>query len=226
MMVLIGRDQGSSRLVMKVNGQPVWYSQKTDVPSSVSTNHCTIEQTGNVIRLKSLDLDFDTFVNGQPVQSKTVSQSDKIELGADHYPLDWTAIHQVIPPVVNIHHLQKVWNDYDEHRMDQQIADRRFNSLRSATGIITMAAIALSMMLGRQSFWYIILYVFAILVSLVLTIKAYRDATAVPQKMQKLSKQFQKDYVCPHCHRFLGNQSYDLLEQNTCCPYCKTKFIH
>ena len=226
MMVLIGRDLGTSRLVMKVNGQPVWYSQKTDVPSSVSPNHCTIEQTGNVIRLKNIDLNYDTFVNGQPVQTKTVSQSDKIELGSDHYPLDWNTIHQVIPPVVNIRHLQKVWNEYDEHRLDQQIADRRFNSLRSATGIITMAAIALSMMLGRQSFWYIILYAVAILVSLVLTIKAYRDATAVPQKMQKLSKQFQKDYVCPHCHRFLGNQSYDLLEQNTCCPYCKTKFVH
>jgi uncharacterized paraquat-inducible protein A len=89
-----------------------------------------------------------------------------------------------------------------------------------------MAAIALSVMTGRQSLWYVVLYAIAILVSLAFTVKAYRDASKVPQKQQDLNQRFQNEYVCPHCHRFLGNQSYAILEQNGTCSYCKAKFIH
>jgi len=226
MIVQVGRDPGMSRMVMIVNGQPVWYGQKTDVPESVSSCHCTLDDEGGMIRLRNTNFNHETFVNGQPILTKVINHGDRIELGDDHYPLDWSAIDKVLPPKILIGHLEKIWNDYEKQRMELQIAERKFNSIRSATGIITMLAIALSMMLGRQSFWYVVLYAFAIIASALLTYKAYRNAASVPQKQQALSKQFQKDYVCPHCRRFLGNQSYDLLRQNTCCPYCKTQFVH
>ena len=226
MIVQVGRDTGVPRLVMTVNGQPVWYGQKADVPDSVSSSHCTLEETGDMIRLRNTNLNNETFVNGQSVLTKVINRGDRIELGSAHYPLDWSAIDKVLPPKIYIGHLEKIWNDYEKQRMELQIAERKFNSIRSATGIITMLAIALSMMLGRQNVWYVVLYSFAVIASALLTYKAYRNAAAVPQKQQALSKQFQKDYVCPHCHRFIGNQSYDLLSQNACCPYCKTQFVH
>ena len=44
---------------------------------------------------------------------------------------------------------------------------------------------------------------------------------------EALKKQFQKDYVCPKCGRFMGFQDYDVLSQNIQCsnPNCKAKYI-
>ena len=47
-----------------------------------------------------------------------------------------------------------------------------------------------------------------------------------PAKQAKLDEWFQDEYVCPNpqCHHFLGNQRYDLILRNGCCPWCKSTF--
>lgn len=224
MEIYIGRDLANSSLKLTSNGKDVFYGQPNSVPQSVGVNHCVIDYSSNHIRIKNLDVNNYIYVNGQSIESKEIERGDRIELGQDHYQLDWKAIFQVAP--VDIKKLKMVWDEYESHKLDQTIADRRFNSLRSATGLVTMAAIALSILTGRQNAWFIALYAFAIIISIVFTIKAYRDASAVPQKQKQLADEFQKDYICPHCNHFLGNMPYNILEQNDQCPYCKTKFIH
>lgn len=223
MEVIIGRDTETSKLKISADGKDMLYGDADSVPSSVCSKHCCLTFSVKGITLKNLDINNYTYVNGQAVEQKHVSLADTIELGPNRYCLDWALMQQLIP--VDIRPLAQIWEEYDKHRIDQQIADRRFNSLRSATGLITMAAIALSIMTGRQSLWFIALYAIAILISLAFTIKAWKDATAVPQRAQQLSRQFQHDYVCPRCAHFLGNQPYDLLIQNGHCPYCKAQFI-
>lgn len=222
--IILGRDPKTSNLKLTADNKSTLFNSK--VPASVSSEHCAIDISEEGIRVRNLDINNYTYVNQRAVESLAISKEDVIELGPDRYQLPWQAIDHVVPPTADIRPLQKVWAKYDEHRLDQQIADRRFNSLRSATGLITMGAIALSMLTGRQSLWFIVLYVVAILISLAFTIKAYKDASAIPQKAQLLNRLFQKDYVCPHCKHFLGNQPYDLLAQNDHCPYCKIHFIH
>ena len=226
MTITIGRYLKNSRLKLVCEGKTYLYGLPNSVPESVSPSHILLECENEMFRVKNLDINNFTYVEGRGVESKNISRGDRIELGQDHYVVDWKAIDEVIPPVADIRPLKKVWNDFDAHRLDQQIADRRFNSLRSATGLITMAAIALSMLTGRQSAWFVLLYVIAVLVSVAFTIKAYKDASAIPVKTKELNQQFQKKYVCPNCGHFLGNQPYDILSQNVCCPYCKRKFVH
>lgn len=226
MTITIGRDVTTSRLSLVYNGKNYLYGLSGSVPQSVSPSHIQLECKGGVFYVKNLDVNNYTYVDGLGVETKMISRNNHIELGKDHYVVEWKAIDEVIPPAVDIRPLEKVWDDFDAHRLDQQIADRRFNSLRSATGLITMGAIALSMLTGRKSILFVFIYVLAILVSVAFTIKAYKDASAVPQRTKRMNDKFQKDYVCPHCGHFLGNQSYEVLSQNVCCPYCKTKFIH
>lgn len=226
MIISIGRDTQTGKLVFSFDGKTYQCSQAGSAPASVSPMHCQLEITDNTIKVKNLDINNYTYINNKAIEVKTITRDDKIALGEDRFPLEWKWIDEVVPPVADIRPLEKVWNEYDEHRIDQQIADRRFNSLRSATGIITMGAIALGMLTGRQSPWFLLLYVVAILISLAFTIKAYKDASAIPQKNQQRNKQFQREYVCPHCGHFLGNQPYDILSQNDRCPYCKINFIH
>lgn len=225
-IIIIGRDPATGKLLLSYEGKTGGYGEVGSVPSSVSPQHCRLEFTNGIIRLKNIDINNYTYVNGQAVETKTISRQDLIELGEDRYPLDWQAVDAVIPPEADIRPLQEVWSEYDRQNIKLQIDERRFNTLRSATGLITMIAIALSIMTGGRSIWYIVLYVLAILASLLFTIKAYRDSSKVPQLRNELNRQFQHDYICPKCGHFLGNQSYDVLTQNHQCPYCRVKFIH
>lgn len=225
MEITIGRDYETARLRIEAGGKVTRCGAVGSVPKSVSRQHCSIVMDADgKMRVKNLKAENETFVNGRSVESKTVRKGDRIELGEDRYAVDWKAIMSVMPVVADIRPLEKVWTDYQEQRLEQQIKERRFGTLRSATGLITMVAIALSMFTGKDSTLYLILYGAAILISLAFTVKAYRDSANAPRRMQELSDKFQRDYVCPKCGHFLGMQSYDVLKQNDGCPYCKAKY--
>lgn len=224
MEILIGRDTETGKLRLTVDGRDAVYSEERPLPSSVLPTHCALTLSDDELRIRNIDINNFTYVNNQCIESKVIRQGDRIELGEDRYVLNWNALNAVLP--TDIRPLQAVWDEYEKQNIQLQIAERKFNTLRSATGLITMAAIALSIATGGRSFWYVVLYAIAIIISVVFFIKAYRDSSKIPQKRQDLSRQFQRDYVCPHCGHFMGNQSYEILAQNAGCPYCKTKFIH
>lgn len=223
MEITIGRDASTGSLQLTTNGNHTVFGHPGSVPQSVAQEHCLLTITDTQMRLKNIDVNNYTFVNGQSIESKAISTDDRIELGTAHYLLDWAAVMAL---VADIRPLRQVWNQYEQDNLQLTIDERRFNTLRSITGVITMVAIALGFATGGRSKLYFALYALAIIVSLISFVKAYRDASKLPQRRQDLNRQFQHNYVCPHCKRFLGNQSYDLVAQNTHCPYCKTKFIH
>lgn len=223
MEILIGRDTATHQLRLTAGEKSVLYGQ-ADVPSSVLQQHCLIEADGDSLRLKNLNINAYTYVNGRAVEAKAVTRNDSIELGTDRYPLNWNALSPFLP--ADIRSLQVVWDNYEQQNIALQISERKFNTLRSATGLITMIAIALGIFTGGRSTWYIALYALAIITSLLFFVKAYVDSAKIPQKRQDLTRQFQHDYVCPQCGHFLGNQPYHILVQNDHCPKCKTQFIH
>lgn len=225
-IIIIGRETQTGKLQLIYDSKTGCYGDAGSVPESVSPQHCRMEFSDGKIRLKNLDINKYTFVNGQAVESKTISRTDRITLGAEHYLFDWNAVEAVIPPMADIRPLRKVWDEYEQQSIHLQIKERRFNTIRSATGLITMIAIVLSVVMGRQSSWYLLLYAVAILASFVFFVKAYKDSSKLPQQRNDLNRKFQHDYACPHCGHNLGSQPYDILTQNQQCPYCRAKFIH
>ena len=225
MEILIGRDDKTGRMKLTAEGRSVLFGTQR-LPESVLAEHLRLTVEDDTIRLKNLNINAYTYVNGQAVERKTITKQHTIEIGKDHIPFDWRALDEFITPEADIRPLEAVWNDFESRNISLQIAERKFNTLRSTTGLITMVAIALSIATGGKSHWYILLYGVAIVVSVIFFVKSYLDSSKVPQKRQDMNKVFQREYVCPHCGHFLGNQSYDILVQNDHCPYCKAKFIH
>ena len=225
MEILIGRDDKTGRMKLTAEGRSVLFGTQR-LPESVLAEHLKLTIENDTIRLKNLNINAYTYVNGQAVESKTITKQHTIEIGKDHIPFDWRALDEFITPEADIRPLEAVWNDFESRNISLQIAERKFNTLRSTTGLITMVAIALSIATGGKSHWYILLYGVAIVVSVIFFVKSYLDSSKVPQKRQEMNRAFQREYVCPHCGHFLGNQSYDILVQNDHCPYCKAKFIH
>ena len=224
MEIIIGRNQQTRQLNIIKDGKEKVYGQAGSVPMDVSRHHISLQPAGNgKWQIKNLNERNVTFVNGIAVESKTISEKDKIELGNSHYLLNWDALSEPKEETVDIRPLKIIWKEYDEKKFDSQIAERKFNAARSATGIITMLAIACSIILGHGPI-YIILYALAIGISLAFTYLAYKKSTEVPKHQRELTKRFQQTYVCPKCGHFMGFQDYDILVQSDACPYCKTKY--
>ena len=222
MEIIIGRDSQSAKLLLTVDGKPQAPVASGEVPASVAPQHCKLFINKGQMRLQNLDINNYTYVNGQSIESKAITIEDKIELGQDHYLLDRNFLKSYMP--LDIRPLKIIWEDYEAQNLKITIDTGKFNALRSVTGLITMLAIALSIVYGGRNKWYLVLYGLAIVISVIFFIKAYRDSSKLPQKKWELIKQFERDYVCPNCGHFMGNQSYDILTQNGSCPYCKKTF--
>ena len=224
MEIIIGRNQQTRQLCIVKDGNSKLYGQSGSVPMDVSRHHISLQPAGDgKWKIKNLNEKNVTFVNGIAVESKTISESDKVELGNSHYLFQWSALSEPKVETIDIRPLKAIWKEYDEQKFDSQIAERKFNAARSATGIITMLAIACSIILGHGPI-YILLYAFAIGISVAFTYQAYKKSTEIPQQQRELTKHFQQRYVCPKCGHFMGFQDYDILAQNDACPYCKTKY--
>lgn len=224
MEIIIGRDQQTRQLSIVKDGVTKHYGQPGSVPMDVSRHHLSLQPIDEgKWKIKNLNEQNVTFVNGIAIESKNISENDKVELGNSHYLLNWEALSEPKEETVDIRPLKIIWKEYDEKKFDSQIAERKFNAARSATGIITMLAIACSIILGHGPI-YIILYALAIGISLAFTYLAYKKSTEVPKHQRELTKRFQQTYVCPKCGHFMGFQDYDILVQSDACPYCKTKY--
>lgn len=224
MEIIIGRDQQTRQLCIVKEGNTKLFGQPGSVPMDVSRHHISLVSAGSgKWKIKNLNERNVTYVNGIAVESKTISESDKVELGNSHYLFQWSALSEPKVETIDIRPLRAIWKEYDEQKFDAQIAERKFNAARSATGIITMLAIACSIILGHGPI-YILLYAVAIGISAVFTYQAYIKSTEIPQQQRELTKHFQQRYVCPKCGHFMGFTDYDILTQNDACPYCKTKY--
>ena len=224
MEIIIGRDQQTRQLCIIKDGNSKLFGQTGSVPMDVSRHHISLQPAGaGKWQIKNLNERNVTFVNGIAVESKTISESDKVELGNSHYLFQWSALSEPKVETIDIRPLKAIWKEYDEQKFDAQIAERKFNAARSATGIITMLAIACSIILGHGPI-YILLYAVAIGISAAFTYQAYIKSTEIPQQQRELTKHFQQRYVCPKCGHFMGFTDYDILTQNDACPYCKTKY--
>ena len=225
MIIIIGRDAKTSQLRLNIDGKTTAVEVKEKVPSGVSREHISITvDDDEQFTLENLNIGNDTYVNGMPVERKRIKKEDCIELGKEHYLLNWKDIDSFIPKYVNIGNLEKVWNDYQEQVLQMQIKERRSGVLRSATGLITMAAMLLSIFTGRNNQLFLVLYIVAGVVSAAFFVKAYLDSAKMPRMQQEIRDGFPKQYVCPNCGQFLGNLSYDIISKRTSCPYCKVKY--
>ncbi|MDE5571694.1 MAG: hypothetical protein K2I86_06575 [Prevotella sp.] len=147
MEILIGRDKETGKLRLTAGGKTVlWGTER--LPETVLEEHFKLTFANDTIRLKNLNINAYTYVDGQAVENKKVGRQQTIELGASRYTFDWHALDEFVPPEADIRPLETVWTEYEDQNIALQIAERKFNTLRSTTGLITMVAIAMSIATG------------------------------------------------------------------------------
>lgn len=219
--IVIGRDSQTGKLRLTVGKQTSTFGEANSVPRSVSQEHVrvTVGDDGTIV-LTNLNAENDTYVNHRAIERKRISEGDRIVLGGEHYRLSWDMLKPFIPRMADISPLEQVWKDYQSQRLQMQIRERRFNTLRSATGLITMFAVVLGAFTGRDNPLFMALYIAAAVISLVFFFIAYRASSKIPMEQNRLTEETKHRYKCPSCGALLTLQDYDMLRQTKGCPHC------
>ena len=224
MEIIIGRDQQTRQLCVVKDGNSKLYGQPNSVPMDVSRHHISLQPAGNgKWQIKNLNERNVTFVNGIAVESKTISEKDKIELGNSHYLFQWDALNEPKVETIDIRSLKKIWDDYQQE--DTAIRNRQKNN-----GLLASIPLGFSMLGGiiagvapeiRE-----VALVFTGIAFLLFIYGLYRrsqDNSTI--ELKRLQEDFDQKWVCPKCKRPLTCfRSYTILSQNYECPFCRTKF--
>lgn len=222
MEIIIGREQATRKLLVVKNGQSNLFGLAGSVPMDVSRQHISLTKTGkDTYLLKNLNSDNTTYVNDIAVEQKMVSSRDKIELSESRYLLLWSAVEGPKVETVNISGLRYVWEEYD-------MADTSLKKQNVNNSLLAGIPMAFSLFGGILSTISEQIRPYAIMFSCcaftLMIYGLYRRFTFDFIGLQKnLTRQFQRDYVCPKCKNSLGMKDPDLLIGKNC-PYCKVKF--
>lgn len=226
MEIIIGRDQNTRQLSVVKDGSPKLYGQPNSVPMDVSRHHISLQPAGNgKWKIKNLNEQNVTFVNGIAIESKTISESDKIELGNSHYLFNWNAICEPKAETVDIRPLKHIWDEYNQRNIDIRIRQKNIGLLSSIPIGFTMLGGLIAGVASDEIKPYA--YVFTVIALIVMVYGFYRRFTDDSiGEQEEIKKKFQRRYICPNpkCGHFMGFQDYDILAQNDACPYCKTKY--
>lgn len=223
MEIIIGRNQQTRQLNIIKDGVERAYGQPNSVPTDVSRHHLSLQPTGaGKWIVKNMNERNVTFVNGIAIESKTISESDKIELGNSHYLFHWDALQKKVE-TADIRQLKRVWDEYNSANIEIRKRQKNIGLLSSIPIGITMLGGLLSGIAPDDLKPYA--YVFTAIALIVMLYGFYRRFTDNSiEEQEEIKKTFQRKYVCPKCGHFMGFQDYDILTQSDACPYCKTKY--
>ena len=223
--LIIGRDAASSALSITVDNNKQVIGSPGSVPKSVSRQHCqlTISDDGTM-SIKNLNPQNVTYVNGVAVISKTLTRSDTVKLGSERYALTWDKIDKVMPKVVDIRPLKKVWDKYNNDMKALAQSTQRFQVIRGIVPVLTMSAVLIGYLSGGRSMFFYIIYGLVIALTIFFSWKAWRDIVKNDERKERIKDRFTHDYCCPQCGYFFGLSDYNILTRNIDnCPKCRAK---
>jgi ribosomal protein L37AE/L43A len=235
--ILIGKNPnpGASNLIISVDGSnPVVVAN--NVPNSVSRcrpqenrGHCRIDVGKNLnMVLTNVVPQNQTFVDGVDVESKAITANSRVELGKDRYTINITNIIEaakkiVGAPVVHIEKLRGIYEEYEEERNSINENLKFYNNLKGLPMLVTVVSSIAGFAIpkGKE-----LTFGLAIIAGIVAVYGYYKSFTyKSSEKLKELQDNFENNYVCPCCGKYLEGRKYKLLLEDGKCKKCGAKFV-
>ncbi len=224
MDLIIGRDANTNQLRVVNGTQVTLIGAPASVPMDVSRQHCKLEVIDKdrfvITNIKAANV---TWVNGVEVQSKQIALADKVQLGASKYVLPLAEIiKQIEPNIADIRPLKAVWENYNNTLIEIRKRQQQNNLLSRVPMVFTLLG---GVVAAASEDLRSVSIVFTVIAAAIMLYGFYRIATDKSiEEQERLKKEFQSNYICPKCGRFLGYQDYDIIRQHSNCPYCKAQY--
>lgn len=224
MKIIIGRDPETCKLHIDRNGISSICGNASKIPMDVSRQHLELELLGDKKwKIHNLNDRNVTYVNGISIESKIVSEDDKIYLGNSHYLLNWKDLYEPDDGRVDIRPLEKVWETFNQQNVKIKKRQKTIGLLASIPMGFTMLGGLVSGIASDDIRPIAYFFTFVALAIMIYGFyKRFTDDSI--EEQEDIKKQFQRNYICPQCGHFMGYQDYELLIQADECPYCKAKF--
>lgn len=224
MDIVVGREHQSRRLSITKEGKIQLAGNPGSVPLDVSRNHLSLTPVGaNKWKIKNLNELNVTYVNGIAIESKVVTENDKVELGKSHYLLSWEYVREPKVETVDFRRLKYVWENYNEENIAIRKRQKNNGILASIPMLFTVGGGIVAANIPEYRGISIGFTILAFLLMIYGLYKRFADDSI--DRQEEMKKELQRTYVCPKCKHFLGYQDFDLIMQNDACPYCKAKII-
>lgn len=224
MDIVVGREHQSRRLSITKEGKIQLAGNPGSVPLDVSRNHLSLTPVGaNKWKIKNLNELNVTYVNGIAIESKVVTENDKVELGKSHYLLSWEYVRGPKVETVDFRRLKYVWENYNEENIAIRKRQKNNGILASIPMLFTIGGGIVAANIPEYRGISIGFTILAFLLMIYGLYKRFADDSI--DRQEEMKKELQRTYVCPKCKHFLGYQDFDLIMQNDACPYCKAKII-
>lgn len=232
MDIIIGREkatqpgQKAGRLKLTVNGKSTCVGAYQSVNQYVSGEHCTLTiNADGTMTLKNLNMQNVTYVNDQQVNSKRVTFNDKVVLGGAGYVLPWDEIKKLLPKQVDVRHLQKMLDEFNEQMEKLDEEQTRRNKIKAVTGVLSTIAIALGLVLssiggfnGGKLAFTLPLYAIVIFANIYYAMK-----DDIHKQKRELEKKYDEQCTCTCGYPFLPYKQYRRLP--SACPGCRAQLI-
>jgi len=183
----------------------------------ISSKHCLIKKIAEgEYLIEDLDSTNGTFVNGRRIKQTIIKPGDELELA------DMLIDIKIAFSVFNLTSLAEGINYGDLKK--QETISTEFSKLKAVyekyvsdkkktmTGS-TLTSTGLRAGLSLIPF-----------VGNALGIVATGMTGNVQAKLYELDEKFKKNYICPVCFKFLGNEPFDNLEKRGTCFFCKSQW--
>lgn len=223
---IIGRDANTSQLrITTADGKK---TQQVGLPGSVPMNvsrkhlQLTVNDDRSCV-VKNLNPANQTFVNGMAVLVKQIAWGDRVELGADHFLLDWNAIEPLLPKTIDIKPLKQVWDEYKRRSIAIRKRQQNNNVIAGVPMLFTMGSGVITGFLPDEIRWIGMLITFIGFATMCYGLYRRKTDRSI-EEQEDLVKWLQQHYTCPECGHYMGMQDYDVLAQDNACRYCRTKF--
>ena len=127
--------------------------------------------------------------------------------------------------------LKQVWYKYHDDLFNLQKKQKNLSLIKSlylpCTILSSIAGVAASHIGFSENISNMIsysLYAFAAIILFYGIVQSFTDKSL--EEKEAITEAFQNNYVCPNpkCRHFIGNIPYNILKQDSGCPYCKCTY--
>lgn len=209
---------------------------------TVSGEHARLtKRPDGTFLLEDLNSTNGTFVNGQRIVSKVITQTDRVELSGTIRIDLFAAITPTAPPptappptnevdpklIAEFEKLKKVYAKYSQDKVEMQQHTITKTMLKRSLPMAIPAVIGVAILFFES--WGKFAAIGGAVLSLIGIVwgiqSSSKEQAELPQKMQELEDRFRVDYVCPKCKNFLGQLPWEGLRNRGACSFCKSKWL-